>query len=91
GARMLRKWIEHPLLSTKKILRRQSAVKEFYDNFMLREETGILLSDVLDLERLISKIVYGSANAKDLRAVANTLRVIPELKRLLSCCESSDL
>ncbi len=91
GARMLRKWIEHPLLSTKKILRRQSAVKEFYDNFMLREETGILLSDVLDLERLISKIVYGSANAKDLRAVANTLRVIPELKRLLSGCESSEL
>ena len=91
GARMLRKWIERPLLSTKKILRRQSAVREFYENFMLREETGVLLSDVLDLERLISKIVYGSANAKDLRAVANTLRVIPELKNLLSSCESDEL
>ncbi|MBQ8207845.1 MAG: DNA mismatch repair protein MutS [Clostridia bacterium] len=91
GARMLRKWIERPLLSTKKILRRQSAVREFYENFMLREETGVLLSDVLDLERLISKIVYGSANAKDLRAVANTLKIIPELKNLLSTCESDEL
>ncbi len=91
GARMLRKWIERPLLSTKKILRRQSAVREFCENFMLREETGVLLSDVLDLERLISKIVYGSANAKDLRAVANTLRIIPELKSLLSKCESDEL
>ncbi len=91
GARMLRKWIERPLLSTKKIALRQGAVKEFFENFMLREETGVLLSDVLDLERLISKIVYGSANAKDLRAVANTLKVIPELKSLLSSCESREL
>ncbi|MBR3965848.1 MAG: DNA mismatch repair protein MutS [Clostridia bacterium] len=91
GARMLRKWIENPLLSTKKILRRQSAVREFYDNFMLREETSVLLSDVLDLERLISKIVYGTANAKDLRAVANTLKIIPELRNLLSSCESDEL
>ena len=91
GARLLRKWIERPLLSTKKIALRQGAVKEFFENFMLREETGVLLSDVLDLERLISKIVYGSANAKDLRAVANTLKVIPELKSLLSLCESREL
>ena len=91
GARMLRKWIENPLLSVRKIVRRQGAVGEFYNNFMLREEAGVLLSDVLDLERLISKIVYGSANAKDLRAVANTLRIIPELKNLLSRCESEEL
>ncbi len=91
GARMLRKWIENPLLSTKNILRRQNAIKEFYENFMLREETSVLLSDVLDLERLISKIVYGTANAKDLRAVANTLKVIPELKNLLFSCESDEL
>ena len=91
GARMLRKWIEHPLMSQKKILKRQSAVREFFENFMLREETGVLLSDVLDLERLISKIVYGTANAKDLRAVANTIRVIPELKALLSDCTSGEL
>lgn len=91
GARMLRKWIEHPLMSQKKILKRQSAVREFFENFMLREEIGVLLSDVLDLERLISKIVYGTANAKDLRAVANTIRVIPELKALLSDCTSGEL
>ncbi|MBE6538957.1 MAG: DNA mismatch repair protein MutS, partial [Ruminococcaceae bacterium] len=91
GARMLRKWIESPLLSAKAIALRQSAVKEFFENFMLREETSVLLSDVLDLERLISKIVYGTANAKDLRAVANTLKVVPEIKKLLSACESPEL
>ncbi len=91
GARMLRKWIEHPLISSKRIAGRQEAVKEFYDNFMLREEVSVLLSDVLDLERLITRIVYGSANAKDLRAVANTLKIIPELKSLLSVCESDTL
>ena len=79
------------MLSVKKIIRRQSAVREFYDNFMLREETSVLLADVLDLERLVSKIVYGSANAKDLRAVANTLKIIPELKSLLTLCESEEL
>ncbi|MBR4296038.1 MAG: DNA mismatch repair protein MutS [Clostridia bacterium] len=91
GARMLRKWIEHPLLSVKAIEQRQGAVREFFENFMLREEMGVLLSDVLDLERLISKIVYGTANAKDLRAVANTLKVLPDVKSLLLNCGSAEL
>lgn len=91
GARMLRKWIEKPLLSEKAIKQRQGAVRDFAGDFMLREETSELLSGVLDLERLISKIVYGTANAKDLRAVANTVRLIPELKNLLSKCESDEM
>ncbi|MEE0968952.1 MAG: DNA mismatch repair protein MutS [Clostridia bacterium] len=91
GGRMLRNWIEHPLMSSAKIAKRQGAVKEFYENFMLREEVSVLLSDVLDLERLVSKIVYGTANAKDLRAVSNTLKVIPELKGLLASPESAEL
>ena len=91
GARMLRYWVEHPLLRVSSITERQSAVRELYDNFILREELGELLSGVLDLERLISRIVYGSATAKDLRAVANTARVIPEIKGQLSSCESREL
>lgn len=91
GARLLRKWIEKPLLSEKAIKQRQGAVRDFAGDFMLREETSELLSGVLDLERLISKIVYGTANAKDLRAVANTVRLIPELKELLSKCESDEM
>ena len=91
GARMLRKWIETPLLAIKPILARQGAVEEFYSDFMLREEMRVYLSDVLDLERLISKIVYGTASPKDLRSVADTLKVVPDIKALLSKCESAEL
>ena len=91
GARLLRKWVEHPLVSAPSIVKRQNAVEELYGSFMLREEISELLDNVLDLERLITKIVYGSANAKDLRAVANTLTILPELKRLLSSCKSDEM
>ena len=91
GARQLRKWLEHPLLNTAEIARRQSAVEELYNGYMLREEMGDLLANVLDLERLVTKIVYGSANAKDLRAVAATIRILPELKALLENCTSDEM
>ncbi len=91
GARMLRKWVEHPLLSTGAIAGRQNAVEELCGSFMLREELGELLSHVLDLERLITRIVYGSANAKDLRAVWSTVSVLPELRELLLSCTSDRL
>ena len=91
GARLLRKWLEHPLLNVGEISRRHSAVEELYNDYMLREEMSDLLSGVLDLERLITKIVYGSANAKDLRAVAATIKILPELKTLLESCKSAEL
>ena len=84
GARMLRQWIEHPLLNVAAIEERQGAIEELVGNYMLREEISELLSGVLDLERLNTKIVYGTANAKDLRAVASTISILPELKGLLS-------
>ena len=91
GARLLRKWVEHPLITASAIVKRQNAVEEFYNSFMLREQVSELLDNVLDLERLITKIVYGSANAKDLRAVANTVQILPELKNLLSTCTSDEM
>lgn len=91
GARMLRYWIEHPLLNPRDINHRQGAVEEFYGDFMLRESISELLESVLDLERLMTKIVYGTAGAKDLRAVANTVSVFPELKQLISSCNSKEI
>ena len=91
GARLLRQWVEHPLLKSSLILKRQSAVEELYDDFMKRQEIESLLSGVLDLERLLTKIVYGTANGKDLRAVCNTISVFPELKALISDCRSEEL
>ena len=91
GARMLRKWIEHPLLTSSAIVRRQNAVEELYNNFMLREGISELLDRVLDLERLVTKIVYGTANARDLRAVSSTLEILPELHDMLEECKSDEL
>ncbi len=86
GARMLRNWVEHPLLSPRQIRDRQDAVEELVESYMLREELSELLSHVLDLERLLTRIVYGTANAKDLRAVQATCAVIPEITKLLDTC-----
>ena len=87
GARMLRKWVEHPLLNTSAIAERQDAVEELSEAYMLREELGELLSHVLDLERLMTKIVYTTANARDLRAVYSTVSVLPEVRTLMSGCK----
>jgi DNA mismatch repair protein MutS len=91
GARMLTQWVEHPLLRISDITRRQNAVEELMGNFILREEIRELLSNVLDIERLVTRIVYGTANARDLRAVANTVKILPELKELLYGCRSDEL
>ena len=91
GARMLRNWVEHPLLSTGDIRERQDTVEEFFGNYMLREDLGEELSHVLDLERLVTKIVYGTANPRDLRAVCSTAQVLPAVKKLLQDCKSPRL
>ncbi|MBO7310464.1 MAG: DNA mismatch repair protein MutS, partial [Clostridia bacterium] len=91
GARLLRQWVEHPLLSTGAIVSRQNAVEELLGSYILREEIGALLDGVLDLERLVTKVVYGTANGKDMRAISGTLAVLPELKRLIGDCKSDEL
>ena len=91
GKRMLRQWIERPLLNLAMITRRQSAVGEFFDNYILREDLTDLLSGVLDMDRLITKVIYGSANARDLRSICSTLSLIPSIRELLSACEGDEL
>ncbi|MBQ7173648.1 MAG: DNA mismatch repair protein MutS [Clostridia bacterium] len=91
GARMLRSWVEHPLLKVSAILGRQDAVEELCGNYMQREDLSERLSHVLDLERLVTRIVYGSANGKDLRAVWATAGVLPEVKSALLDCKSNQL
>ena len=91
GARMLRNFVEHPLIDVKRINARQGAVGELFKNFVLREEISHLLSSVLDLERLMTKVVYGTANGKDLRAIAGTVSVIPDIKNLLYTVNAPEL
>ena len=91
GARLLRSWIELPLVDEKAILSRQSAVRELYDSFILREELSDYLKDVLDLERLTTKIAYRTANGKDLNGIARTIAVLPQVKSMLADCDSPEL
>ena len=83
GARMLRSWILRPLLNPAPIIARQQAVSELLSDYMTRAELRELLSSVLDLERLTAKAVYGTANAKDLRAICQSLSVLPALREHL--------
>ncbi|MBE6587832.1 MAG: DNA mismatch repair protein MutS [Ruminococcaceae bacterium] len=91
GARLLRSLIEHPLTNVKDIVSRQRSVGELYDNFMLREEIRDTLSSVLDLERLMTKITYGTASARELRAVCQTVKVLPHVKSMLESAQSAEL
>ena len=84
GGRLLRAWITKPLLSAPEITHRQSAVTDLYGDFVLREELKNALGTVLDLERLTAKAVYGSANAKDLRAIGDSLAAVPVIKSLIA-------
>ena len=91
GARMLKFWIEHPLLSVAEILRRQNAVTELFENFILREDIADLMNSVLDLERLVARVVFGSANARDLRAICSSLAVVPKIREVLNSATGNEL
>lgn len=84
GARKLRSCIESPLLDLGKIYERQSAVAELLDNTTLREYLTEQLKAVYDLERIISRLEVGSANARDLVALRTSLGVLPAIQGLLS-------
>ncbi|MDD6800663.1 MAG: DNA mismatch repair protein MutS [Firmicutes bacterium] len=91
GARLLRKWIEQPLLNVRKITGRQKAVGELASDYIMREDLAELLKRVLDLDRLITKAVYGTANARDLLAISATAAVLPEIKSRTGNCKSGEL
>ena len=68
GARLMRNWIEQPLIEKKKITARQDAVEELYNDMITREEIREYLNAVYDLERLVTRISYRKANPRDLFA-----------------------
>ncbi len=83
GARLLRSYIEQPLIHKDQILARQEAVQEFNMNYISREEICEYLNPVYDLERLIGRISYKTANPRDLLAFKNSLAMIPYIKDIL--------
>ncbi len=83
GARLLRSWLVKPLVDTMQICKRQDATRELLEDRLLRDELGEILSSTLDIERLTAKAVYGTANAKDLRAIYQSIARLPEIKSLI--------
>ena len=88
GGRMLRSWLEKPLLDPAEITRRHSAVEELVDNMIIRGELQEALRDVTDLERVMTRIVTGTVNARDLLGLARGFRALPLVKEQLSKMET---
>ena len=88
GARTLRKYVEQPLIDKASIVKRLDAVAELKDNAICREEIREYLNPVYDLERLVGKITYQSANPRDLIAFQNSLSMLPSVKYILKDMES---
>ena len=91
GARLLRSWIQKPLINPAPITRRQGAVADFVKNRSAADDIAELFSDVLDIERLTAKAVYGSANAKDLRAIYQSIAVLPAVKSAIESFTSESV
>jgi len=84
GHRLIRTWLERPLLSPVQIGKRQGAVADLVGDSVARQELGRELREVTDLERLISRVVYGTAGGRDLVALSRGLGKLPALRLLLS-------
>jgi len=91
GARMLRKFVEQPLIEKESVIRRLDAVEELKNNAISREEIREYLGPVYDLERIGGKITYQSANPRDLLAFQTSLSMLPPIKYILSDMQSDYL
>ncbi len=84
GKRMIRNWIERPLMSVSLISKRQNAVGELFDRPEMRDKVRSALIGISDIERLMTRIAYSTANAKELKSLQATLEKLPEIKALVS-------
>ena len=91
GGRLLRKWLNEPLVDINEINDRLDSVKELKDNLILRGDLVDSLKKVYDIERLIGKISYGNANGRDLISLKNSIGQLPQIKTILSNTKSEML
>ena len=88
GKRLMKFWVEHPLMNITAILKRQNAVEELVNDTVNRLELSANLTGIFDIERLMTKIVYGSANARELRSLCQAMTNLPTLKATIEPCKS---
>lgn len=89
GGRLLRRWLNDPLVDVLEINKRLNSVKELKDDIMLRGDIVESLKKVYDIERLAGKMAYGNANARDMVTLKNSLYKLPEVKQSLANCKSN--
>jgi DNA mismatch repair protein MutS len=88
GGRLLKKWVQQPLINVEAIEKRLNGVEELFNNPLLMDELQGLLRKVYDLERLMGRISFGTANARDLLSLKQSLSVLPYIQEILSSCQS---
>ena len=91
GARMLRSFLEQPLINRERILNRQEAVAELFERYIDREELREYLNPVYDLERLMARVVTKSANTRDLLSLSSSMKMIAPIKEVLNTCTSGEI
>ncbi len=91
GKRLIRSWVEQPLINYSSILQRQNAVEELTSDIILLDSFMTYLSDMFDIERIMTRIVYGSANAKELKTLSQTIDQLYNIKQSLSEAKSKML
>ena len=91
GGRMMRSWLERPLLSVAEIDRRNAAVAALAENTMAREELILALQGISDMERLVGRIVYGTAGGRDLVSLRTAMERLPQVKAQLSAFDKGRL
>lgn len=91
GKRLIRSWLEQPLLSPAKITLRQNAVEELFENRPLLDEITESLTGIFDIERIMTRVVYGSVNGKDMRSLWSALTRLPQLKQQAAQYEATML
>ena len=88
GGRLLRRWLNDPLIDVAEINKRLDSVQELKNDMILRGDITDNLKKVYDIERLAGKMAYGNANARDMITLKNSLQKLPDLKQTLSNCNS---
>ncbi len=91
GSRMLKTYIENPLIDKNEINKRYNIVEKLLEEFILKEDLKNLLYEVYDLERLSGRIAFGNANARDLLQLKSSLKVLPDIKNILNSINFSDI
>ena len=91
GKRLIRNWVEQPLINYSSIILRQNAVEELSANTILLDSLMGCMADMFDIERIMTRVVYGSANAKELRTLSRTIEQLSTIKANLSSVKSKML